>query len=142
MRRSRPGAPRAAGRGYAAHRLLGRLAAAPAGDDRAGRPVRPPGPHVVTLAAVLAGATAVTLAAGLGGSLSRLVAGADAEAAAGQVGIQAPAAGRPAPRCRQRCRAGRHAAAAVGTRHYVAEADLCTAERGIVSRGPESRLVR
>ena len=37
-------APRT-GRGYAAHRLLGRLPAAPAGDHRAGRAVRPPGPH-------------------------------------------------------------------------------------------------
>ena len=37
-------APRA-GRGYAAHRLLRAAAAAPAGDDRAGGPVRPPGPH-------------------------------------------------------------------------------------------------
>ena len=69
-------APRT-GRGYAAHRLLGRLAlprpltiglAAPFA-----RPVR----TAITLTAVLLGATAVTFAVGLGASLNRVVNGVD-----------------------------------------------------------------
>jgi putative ABC transport system permease protein len=63
------------GRGYAAHRLLGRLPLPrPVTIGLAG-PFARPARTAVTLAAVLLGATAVTLTAGLGGSLSRVVDG-------------------------------------------------------------------
>jgi putative ABC transport system permease protein len=66
-------APRT-GRGYAAHRLLGRLPLPrPVTIGLAG-PFARPARTAITLAAVLLGATAVTFAVGLSGSLNRVVA--------------------------------------------------------------------
>ncbi len=65
----------AAGRGYLAHRLLGRLRLPQPVTIGLAAPFARPARTAVTVAAVLAGATAVTLAAGLGGSLSRVVSG-------------------------------------------------------------------
>jgi len=63
------------GRGYAAHRLLGRLPLPrPVTIGLAG-PFARPSRTAVTLAAVLLGASAVTLTVGLGGSLSRMLYG-------------------------------------------------------------------
>ncbi|MGH3155332.1 MAG: FtsX-like permease family protein, partial [Streptosporangiaceae bacterium] len=72
-------APRT-GRGYAAHRLLGKLALGRLALPRPvsmglAAPFARPARTVGTLAAVLLGATAVTFAVGLGTSLSRVVGG-------------------------------------------------------------------
>ena len=79
----------AAGRGYLAHRLLGRLRLPRPVTIGLAAPFARPARTAVTLAAVLAGATAVTLAAGLGGSLSRLVSGLTLSRTE-QVVVQAP----------------------------------------------------
>jgi putative ABC transport system permease protein len=63
------------GRGYAAHRLLARLRLPRPVTIGLAAPFARPARTAVTLAAVLLGATAVTFAAGLTGSLNRVVVG-------------------------------------------------------------------
>jgi putative ABC transport system permease protein len=63
------------GRGYAAHRLLARLRLPRPVTIGLAAPFARPARTAVTLAAVLLGATAVTFAAGLTGSLNRIVVG-------------------------------------------------------------------
>ena len=67
-------APRS-GRGYAAHRLLGRLRLPRPVTIGLAAPFARPARTAVTLAAILLGASAVTFAVGLGSSLSRVVDG-------------------------------------------------------------------
>src|ERR1019366_2826090 len=67
-------APRT-GRGYTAHRLLGRLRLPRPAPLGLAAPFARPARTAVTLAAVLLGATAVTFAAGLSTSLNKVVAG-------------------------------------------------------------------
>jgi putative ABC transport system permease protein len=67
-------APRT-GRGYAAHRLLGRLALPRPVTIGLAAPFARPARTAITLTAVLLGATAVTFAVGLGASLNRVVNG-------------------------------------------------------------------
>ena len=86
----------AAGRGYLAHRLLGRLRLPRPVTIGLAQPFARPARTVVTVAAVLAGATAVTLAAGLGGSLTRLVSGLTLSRTE-QVVVQAPPGNAPTP---------------------------------------------
>ena len=69
-------APRT-GRGYAAHRLLGRLALPRPVTIGLAAPFARPARTAITLTAVLLGATAVTFAVGLGASLNRVVNGVD-----------------------------------------------------------------
>ena len=84
-------APRT-GHGYAAHRLLGRLALPrPVTIGLAG-PFARPARTAITLTAVLLGATAVTFAVGLNASLNR-VAGGLSHASAEQVQVFIPTAG-------------------------------------------------
>jgi putative ABC transport system permease protein len=121
----------AAGRGYLAHRLLGRLRLPRPVTIGLAAPFARPSRTIVTLAAVLAGATAVTLAAGLGGSLSRLVSGLTLGRTE-QVVVQAPPG---IPRGAQR------SAPAVirqqpGTLHYVAEADVQASVAGLAQPVP------
>jgi putative ABC transport system permease protein len=65
----------AQGHGYAAHRLLGRLRLPRPVTIGLAAPFARPARTVVTLAAILLGATAVTFAAGLSGSLTRVADG-------------------------------------------------------------------
>ena len=69
-------APRT-GRGYAAHRLLGRLALPRPVTIGLAAPFARPARTAITLTAVLLGATAVTFAVGLGASLNRVADGLD-----------------------------------------------------------------
>jgi putative ABC transport system permease protein len=121
----------APGRGYLAHRLLGRLRLPRPVTIGLAAPFARPARTMVTLAAVLAGATAVTLAAGLGGSLSRLVSGLTLSRTE-QVVVQTPPGNAPTPR--------RDAAAAIrqqpGTLHYVAEADVQASVAGLAQPVP------
>ena len=121
----------AAGRGYLAHRLLGRLRLPRPVTIGLAEPFARPSRTVVTLAAVLAGATAVTLAAGLGGSLSRLVAGLTLSRTE-QVVVQAPPGNAPGPH--------HDTSAAIrqqpGTLHYVAEADVQASVPGVAQPVP------
>jgi putative ABC transport system permease protein len=119
----------AASRGYLAHRLLGRLRLPRPVTIGLAAPFARPARTVVTLAAVLAGATAVTLAAGLGGSLSRVVSGLSLTRTE-QVQIQVmagPGTSRSVPAAlRQQ----------PGTRHYVAEADVQASVAGLAQPVP------
>jgi putative ABC transport system permease protein len=121
----------AAGRGYLAHRLLARLRLPRPVTIGLAEPFARPSRTIVTLAAVLAGATAVTLAAGLGGSLSRLVAGLTLSRTE-QVVVQAPPGNAPGPQ--------RDAPAVIrqqpGTLHYVAEADVQASVAGLAQPVP------
>jgi putative ABC transport system permease protein len=116
-------------RGYAAHRLLGRarLLPRPVTLGLAGSFARP-GRTLVTLAAILFGAVAVTFGAGLGTSLNRV--GADLALAgtehvqiglAGQSGQQPPP-GQPSPAVQQAEMAA-VIRAQPGTLDYVTESD-------------------
>ncbi len=121
----------AAGRGYLAHRLLGRLRLPRPVTIGLAAPFARPSRTIVTLAAVLAGATAVTLAAGLGGSLSRLVSGLTLGRTE-QVVVQAPPGIARGPQ--------RSAPAVIrqqpGTLHYVAEADVQASVAGLAQPVP------
>jgi putative ABC transport system permease protein len=143
-------APRT-GRGYAAHRLLGRL--------RLPRPVTVglassfarPARTAATLVAVLLGATAVTFAVGLSTSLNRVVNGLSRvqteqvqvdPAMAGPQGPAAPpgsASGNAAPAHQQSAAGQRSTVLAAiraqpGTLHYVAEADQQVSVAGLAEQ--------
>ena len=79
------------GRGYAAHRLLGRLWLPRPVTIGLAAPFARPARTAVTLAAVLFGATAVIFTAGLGSSLGRVVSGLSLTSTE-QVQIQVPPA--------------------------------------------------
>ena len=137
-------APRT-GRGYAAHRLLGRLRLPRPVTIGLAAPFARPARTGITLAAILLGATTVTLAVGLSSSLNLVVAGlshAKAEpvqvgipwaASAGPAGIRPPQAGTgPLPTAA----AAQHAVVAAlraqpGTLHYVAQADQMAGVAGL-----------
>jgi putative ABC transport system permease protein len=110
------------GRGYLAHRLLGRLRLPRAVSIGLAAPFARPARTAMTIVAILLGATAVTFAVGLSTSLNRVVQGLDQNGAqqvqiypasqnvfaidaAGQRAIQAALQAQP------------------GTQHYVAETD-------------------
>jgi putative ABC transport system permease protein len=130
----------AAGRGYLAHRLLGRLRLPQPVTIGLAAPFARPARTVVTMAAVLAGATAVTLAAGLGGSLSRVVSGLTlsrteqvlVQPGAGPAG-QRMIGGRPAAQPRSAVAIIREQP---GTLHYVAEADVQASVTGLAQPVP------
>jgi putative ABC transport system permease protein len=84
-------APRT-GRGYAAHRLLGRLSLPRPVTIGLAAPFARPARTMITLTAVLLGATAVTFAVGLGASLNRVAAGID-HASAEPVQVLVPMGG-------------------------------------------------
>ncbi len=84
-------APRT-GRGYAAHRLLGRLALPRPVTIGLAAPFARPARTAITLTAVLLGATAVTFAVGLSGSLNRVADGLN-HASAEPVQVFVPTAG-------------------------------------------------
>jgi putative ABC transport system permease protein len=127
-------APRA-GRGYAAHRLLGRLRLPRPVTIGLAAPFARPARTAITLVAVLLGAAAVTFAVGLGSSLNRVVGGLSHAAsepvqvyrnsqnsfifsAAQQRTIQAALAAQP------------------GTRRYVAETDNTISVAGLTGQHP------
>jgi putative ABC transport system permease protein len=122
------------GRGYAAHRLLARLRLPRPVTIGLAAPFTRPARTAVTLAAVLLGATAVTFALGLTGSLNRVVVGlSHSQAEAVQVYLPSGATGAKnfgpggAPRALPVAVAERTTEAALraqpGTLRYVAEAD-------------------
>jgi len=142
-------APRS-GHGYAAHRLLGRLRLPRPVTIGLAAPFARPSRTAFTLLVVLLGATAVILAVGLGGALSRVVYGLSLakteQVRVGYIGGSGPGqggpgggqgagimpirgvTGRPAAVPQPMDAATRRAVAAVlraqpGTLHYVAEAD-------------------
>ena len=123
-------APRT-GRGYAAHRLLGTLPLPRPVTIGLAAPFTRPARTAGTLAAVLLGATAVTLATGLSTVLSWVVDGLT-HAAAEPVQVAVPPASAGA--------AQRVIAAALraqpGTLHYVAEADLRLSVTGLAQQVP------
>jgi putative ABC transport system permease protein len=151
----------ATGRGYAAHRLLGRLRLPRPVTIGLAAPFARPARTVVTMAAVLVGATVVTLTAGLNGSLSQIVDGLT-HSTSQQVhvvyiggktagpgrghdgspgGGAAPAGSQPsaAPQL-MGAAAQRTVAAALraqpGTLHYVAEADEQASVAGLAGQIP------
>jgi putative ABC transport system permease protein len=88
-------APRT-GRGYAAHRLLGRLPLPRPATIGLAAPFARPARTAMTMTAIALGATAVTLAVGLTSSLNDVVQGLS-HAAAEPVQIQVPGGGGPGP---------------------------------------------
>jgi putative ABC transport system permease protein len=127
-------APRA-GRGYAAHRLLGRLPLPRPVTIGLAAPFARPGRTAVTIAAILFGATGVIFAAGLNSSLAKAANG-QSHAGAEQVQVVPAAHYGPAPKGGKLPGFGGHPplaaghyrtvgaalAAQHGTRHWVAEA--------------------
>ena len=123
------------GRGYTAHRLLARLRLPRPVTIGLAAPFARPARTAVTLAAVLLGATTVTFATGLTGSLNRIVVGlSHSQAEPVQVYLPSGATGGPqnfgpggAPRALPVAVAERTTEAALraqpGTLRYVAEAD-------------------
>ena len=125
----------AAGRGYTAHRLLGRLPLPRPLTIGLAAPFARPARTVITLASVLLGATAVTFAVGLSSSLSDVVTGlshsqaqqvqvspgspsAFALTAAQQRAVQAALSNQP------------------GTIHYTAETDAVVSASGLSGQVP------
>ena len=123
------------GRGYAAHRLLGRLRLPRPVTIGLAAPFARPARTAITLVAVLLGAAAVTFAVGLGSSLNRVVGGLSHSAAepvqvyrishnsfifspAQQRTVQAALAAQP------------------GTRRYVAETDNMISVAGLTGQHP------
>jgi putative ABC transport system permease protein len=130
-------APRA-GRGYTAHRLLGRLGLPRPLTIGLAAPFARPSRSAFTLVVVLLGATTVTLVVGLGGSLSRVVYGLSLArteqvrvsyiGGSGAPGVLGGSGGGPFPPGQPMDAAARRTVAAAlraqpGTLHYVAEAD-------------------
>ena len=126
------------GRGYAAHRLLGRLWLPRPVTIGLAAPSARPARTAVTLAAVLFGATAVIFAAGLGSSLGHVVSGLSLTSTE-QVQIQVPPPGSTDVVVRQG-----HAqstgsvpaalAAQPGTLHYAAESSEQASVPGLSQR--------
>ena len=139
-------APRA-GRGYRAHRLLGRLPLARSVSIGLAAPFARPGRAVLTFAAILLGATAVAFAAGLTSSLRLVVAGL-AHTNAQPVQIELPRSGPGGPpsqspgiRRTPSPRAAQHAIAAAlssqrGTLRFVAKAQATVNVAGLPEQVP------
>jgi putative ABC transport system permease protein len=137
-------APRA-GRGYGAHRLLGRLRLPRPVTIGLAAPFARPARTGITLAAIVLGATTVTLAVGLSSSLNLVVAGlSHAKAEPVQVGIPWAASAGPAGSRPPQTGAGPLPTAAAaqqavvaalraqpGTLHYVAQADQMAGVAGL-----------
>ena len=120
-------APRA-GRGYAAHRLLGRLALPRPVTIGLAAPFARPARTVITLAAILLGATTVTLAVGLSSSLNLVVAGLSHDQAEPvQIGI--PRGRRPRRRDQDGQAGRRRAAARLPPRRSVPSRQRCGRSR-------------
>jgi putative ABC transport system permease protein len=116
-------APRA-GRGYTAHRLLGRLPAPRPVTIGLAAPLARPSRVAVTMAAMLFGATAVIFAAGLGTSLAKAANG-QSHAASEQVQVvpaMHPGSRRPPPHAGPYQTVAPALRAQHGTLHFVAEA--------------------
>jgi len=130
-------APRV-GRGYAAHRLLGRLPLPRPVTIGLAAPSSRPARTAVTLAAVLFGATAVIFAAGLGSSLSHVVSGLSLTSTE-QVQIQVPPPGSTNVVMRQgHAQSSESVSAALaaqpGTLHYAAESSEQASVPGLSQR--------
>jgi putative ABC transport system permease protein len=122
------------GRGYAAHRLFGRLALPRPVTIGLASPFARPARTAITLIAIVLGATAVTFAVGLSTSLNRVVAAltlAKSEPVqvfpAGNISTFSPAGQRSVQAA---------LAAQPGTRHYVAEADVQASVAGLTQQVP------
>jgi putative ABC transport system permease protein len=135
------------GRGYAAHRLLGRLRLPRPVTIGLAAPFARPARTAVTLTAILLGAVTVTFAAGLAASLTKVAYGLSRSAAepvqvslaegSGNVKHIGPATGPPppAPAAQQRA-IERALRAQPGTLHYAAEADLDLSVAGLPGQVP------
>ena len=108
------------GRGYAAHRLLGRMRLPRPVTIGLAAPFSRPARTAVTLAAILFGTTAVIFAVGLDASLAKAAAGTSTANGPGPVQVAA-ANGNPLP-ARQQQDVQAALRAQPGTAHYVAEA--------------------
>lgn len=157
-------APRS-GRGYVAQRLLGRLPLPRAVTIGLAGPFARPSRTALTLAAVLLGTTAVTFAAGLGGSLSRMLYGQSlarteqiqiaalpggagpgervvhGKAVSGGPGPAGPSGPQPSAAPQPMDAAAQRTVAAAlrtqrGTLHYVAEADEQVSVAGLSGQIP------
>jgi putative ABC transport system permease protein len=138
-------APRT-GRGYAPHRLLGRLALPRPVTIGLAAPFAPPARTAVMLAVVLLGAAAVTFGAGLGTSLVRIANGVSLVQTWQDVLSSVPAgnprraqAGRRAPQqltARQQAIAEAAIRAQPGTLHYVAVAQVQASVAGLAQQVP------
>ncbi len=132
-------APRT-GHGYAAHRLLGRLPLPRPVTIGLAAPFTRPARTVVTLAVVLSGATAVTVAAGLEPSLIRIEDGSRLVSTVQAIAASPPRGNPHDPRARQarpQFSAGTQQIietairARPSTLHYVAEADVTAGVPGL-----------
>ena len=127
-------APRA-GRGYAAHRLLGRLRLPRPVTIGLAAPFARPARTAITLVAVLLGAAAVTFAIGLGSSLNRVVGGLSHSAAEPvQIYRNSPNSFQFSPAQQRTVQAA--LAAQPGTRRYVAETDNLIGVAGLTGQHP------
>ncbi len=127
-------APRT-GRGYAAHRLLGRLRLPRPMTIGLAAPFARPARTAITLVAVLLGAAAVTFAIGLGSSLNRVVGGLS-HAAAEPVQIYRNSQNSFTFSAAQQRTVQAALAAQPGTRRYVAETDNQISVAGLTGQHP------
>jgi putative ABC transport system permease protein len=127
-------APRA-GRGYAAHRLFGRLGLPRPVTIGLAAPFARPARTAITLVAVLLGAAAVTFAIGLGSSLNRVVGGLS-HAAAEPVQIYRNSQNSFIFTAAQQRTVQVALAAQPGTRRYVAETDDPITVAGLTGQHP------
>jgi len=127
-------APRA-GRGYAAHRLFGRLGLPRPVTIGLAAPFARPARTAITLVAVLLGAAAVTFAIGLGSSLNRVVGGLS-HAAAEPVQIYRTSQNSFIFTAAQQRTVQAALAAQPGTRRYVAETDDPITVAGLTGEHP------
>jgi putative ABC transport system permease protein len=127
-------APRA-GRGYAAHRLSGRLRLPRPVTIGLAAPFARPARTAITLVAVLLGAAAVTFAVGLGSSLNRVVGGLS-HSAAEPVQVYANSQKFLTFSAAQQRAVQAALAAQPGTRRYVAETDTMISVAGLTGQHP------
>ena len=127
-------APRA-GRGYAAHRLLGRLRLPRPVTIGLAAPFARPARTAITLVAVLLGAAAVTFAVGLGSSLNRVVGGLS-HAASEPVQVYRNSQNSFIFSAAQQRTVQAALAAQPGTRRYVAETDNAISVAGLTGQHP------
>jgi putative ABC transport system permease protein len=127
-------APRA-GRGYAAHRLFGRLRLPRPVTIGLAAPFARPARTAITLVAVLLGAAAVTFAIGLGTSLNRVVGGLS-HATAQPVQLYRNSQNSFTFTAAQQRTVQAALAAQPGTRRYVAETDNLISVAGLTGQHP------
>jgi putative ABC transport system permease protein len=137
----------AQGRGYAAHRLLGRLRLPRPVTIGLAAPFARPARTAVTLTAILLGATAVTFAVGLSASLTRVANGLSharsepvqvhlASGPDGSIKHAGPSTGSAVPAAVQQRRIEAALRAQPGTWRYVAEADEQVSVAGLSQQIP------